>query len=175
MSIKIKDSIIRFQRRNKQSAVDIFGGGCQKCGYNKCIDALEFHHLDKLKKEFTPSYVINSCSLKNAMKELSKCVLLCANCHRESHSNNIDLTYVSIEKDFISKECKYCHTFFMTKTYDQVYCSVACRGKESRKVVRPSKTELKSLIKKHNWVNLGKMFGVSDNAVRKWAKKYELL
>lgn len=30
-------------------------------------------------------------------------------------------------------------------------------------------------IDAHSWVKLGRMFGVSDNAVRKWAKGYELL
>jgi hypothetical protein len=45
----------------------------------------------------------------------------------------------------------------------------------TRKVARPDKEELRRLIDLHkNWTSLGKMFGVSDNAVRKWARYYEL-
>ena len=41
-----------------------------------------------------------------------------------------------------------------------------------RKVERPTKEELKDLIKTNTFVSLGKRFGVSDNAVRKWCKSY---
>lgn len=45
-----------------------------------------------------------------------------------------------------------------------------------RKVERPSKEELKELIDIHNnFVYIGSLFGVSDNAVRKWARRYELM
>lgn len=45
---------------------------------------------------------------------------------------------------------------------------------ESRKVMRPSKEELSALIKSTPWTSIGKMFGVTDNAVRKWARCYGL-
>lgn len=41
-----------------------------------------------------------------------------------------------------------------------------------RKVDRPSKEELQHLIKTCPMTKIGKMFGVSDNAVRKWARRY---
>jgi Zn finger protein HypA/HybF involved in hydrogenase expression len=44
-----------------------------------------------------------------------------------------------------------------------------------RKVNWPSKEELKVLIENNSFVKIGEMYGVSDNAVRKWAKKYELI
>jgi 5-methylcytosine-specific restriction endonuclease McrA len=44
-----------------------------------------------------------------------------------------------------------------------------------RKVVRPSKEELKILLDSDTFVAIGKKFGVSDNAVRKWAKRYKLM
>lgn len=46
---------------------------------------------------------------------------------------------------------------------------------EIRKVDRPTKEELEDLLSKNSYVSLGKRFGVSDNAVRKWAKKYGIL
>lgn len=45
----------------------------------------------------------------------------------------------------------------------------------SRKVERPTSAELKKLIQTTSFVAIGKIYGVSDNAVRKWAKSYELL
>lgn len=61
-----------------------FGGCCSFCGYNKCREALEFHHLDPSKKEINPSKVF-SRSYERIIQELNKCILLCANCHRELH------------------------------------------------------------------------------------------
>lgn len=45
---------------------------------------------------------------------------------------------------------------------------------DTRKVNRPTKDELKKLISEHPWTKIGKMFGVSDNAIRKWAKRYNI-
>lgn len=52
---------------------------------------------------------------------------------------------------------------------------VDCNGKQNRKTDRPSKEELKILIMNNTWISIGEKFGVSDNAVRKWAKKYNLI
>lgn len=38
----------------------------------------------------------------------------------------------------------------------------------------PSKEELEKLIYSKSFLAIGKMFGVSDNAVRKWCRKYNL-
>lgn len=44
-----------------------------------------------------------------------------------------------------------------------------------RKTVRPTSEELLSMINGMSWRAIGKKYGVSDNAVRKWAKYYGLL
>jgi len=67
-------------------AVEHKGGKCQMCGYDRCIDALEFHHNDLSEKKFGISAKGYTRSWKEVMKELDKCVMLCANCHRELHS-----------------------------------------------------------------------------------------
>lgn len=65
------------------------GGKCERCGYNTTQKALEFHHLDPSKKDFTIS---NACfKLENAINESKKCILLCANCHRELHAGIWDI------------------------------------------------------------------------------------
>ena len=45
----------------------------------------------------------------------------------------------------------------------------------TRKVIRPSKEELQDMLRKETFVAIGKKYKVSDNAVRKWAKKYDLI
>ena len=71
----------------------LLGGKCQICGYNKCLDALHFHHKDPSQKRFLISNSIFS-RLKQKYKEqdiieeVKNCNLLCANCHHEIHSKN---------------------------------------------------------------------------------------
>lgn len=49
-----------------------------------------------------------------------------------------------------------------------------CAAKQRRTVERPSKEELKGLVRNISMVKIGEMYGVSDNAIRKWLKNYNL-
>lgn len=69
----------------KKQAVKLLGGKCSICGYNKCIDALEFHHKNPNEKEFKIGSG-NTMSWKEYRNEVSKCMLVCSNCHKEIHS-----------------------------------------------------------------------------------------
>jgi len=59
--------------------------GCAICGYNGCNAALEFHHVNQKDKKFNLSMNCKGKSNKDISEEVNKCVLLCANCHREIH------------------------------------------------------------------------------------------
>jgi hypothetical protein len=72
------------RKEKKLWLMSLLGGKCSKCGYNKCEAALEFHHIGK-DKEGDISHIIKDGSRQKALKEIKKCVLLCANCHREAH------------------------------------------------------------------------------------------
>jgi len=70
----------------KKQLVDSKGGCCEICGYKKNYSALQFHHLDPSKKDHN----LDSRKLSNAtwewcLEEATKCKLLCANCHAETH------------------------------------------------------------------------------------------
>ena len=80
----------RASRNNKRNELQLkrnarykLSKGCTRCGYNRCASALEWHHPsdDKL---FDPSATVIR-SWDAYLTETSKCVLLCANCHREEH------------------------------------------------------------------------------------------
>ena len=77
-----------YKRRKKirQMAVDYKGGRCEVCSYNRCIDALEFHHKNSSAKDFSISEKGYTRSWSKVKEELNKCMLLCANCHREFHA-----------------------------------------------------------------------------------------
>lgn len=81
----------RFRRR--QEYKNILGCKCQICGYNRCMDALHFHHKDPSQKRFEiPDALFGrqqgKFSEKEIVEEIQKCILLCANCHHEIHSKN---------------------------------------------------------------------------------------
>ena len=75
----------------KIQAVKDKGGKCENCGYSKNLAALEFHHTNPSEKNFQIDLrVFSNLSDERLENELSKCVLLCANCHREVHNSNMD-------------------------------------------------------------------------------------
>ena len=73
------------RRSMKLQAIKLLGGKCYKCGYDKCIDALEFHHENPNEKEFKLGSG-NTMSWQQYKQEALKCVLVCSNCHKEIHS-----------------------------------------------------------------------------------------
>jgi len=74
------------ERDGKKQAVEYMGGCCSVCEYERCIWALEFHHLDPAKKSKTYNRRFTSWSFDRQKKELKNCIIVCANCHREIHS-----------------------------------------------------------------------------------------
>lgn len=56
--------------------------GCKNCGYDSHPSVLDFHHKDKEKKSFNISRGIHNNSIEVIEKEMEKCDVLCANCHR---------------------------------------------------------------------------------------------
>lgn len=94
----------------------------------------------------------------------------------ESVKNALD-NIISSEKQFDSVGI-----FLSKKTYKKVdrdengLTEKMINGfiKQRKVKNRPSKEELKTLIKEKSMVKIGKMYGVSDNSVRKWCKKYNL-
>jgi len=62
--------------------------GCAICGYNKCVDCLEFHHVEPKYKRFNVRK--STITRKGLVDELAKCILLCPNCHKEIHFKEVE-------------------------------------------------------------------------------------
>ena len=104
-----KDAVIDKRRRNKIKLVEYKGGKCEICGYDKCIDALEFHHLDPEEKEYGLSNG-NTSSFEKMKSEADKCILVCANCHRELHAKQREEVRKEKEEKLLSRANEFYQT-----------------------------------------------------------------
>ena len=86
------------RKKIRQRAIDYLGGQCSQCSYDRCGEALEFHHLESSEKDFGISNQGYTRSWKRVEEELKKCMLLCANCHREVHASLQLLRETAVEK-----------------------------------------------------------------------------
>ena len=94
------EAVESWRKRQKKALVEYKGGKCQCCGYSKCIEALEFHHLDPNIKSFTISG--KSKSFNSLKSEVDKCILVCSNCHKEIHAGLINIDTIINQKVEVS-------------------------------------------------------------------------
>lgn len=156
---------------------------CTKCGISEWLGKKISLHLDH----------INGISSDNRLENLR---LLCPNCHSQTatycrkkcaagdsnpeHStskvdSSCQLGYQRIKINLCQKCGVICNS-------SNKFCSAVCyqtdrKGKEkpnTRKVLRPSKEILEQEILTHSFLALGRKYGVSDNAIRKWCKIYNI-
>lgn len=177
------DYVKKNRTKRKEEMLYVMGGSCQICGYDKCNSALEFHHINMEDKEMAFNMAKNY-SWETISEELKKCILVCANCHREIHAGMITTPLTSSFDEEKAAEitgkveqlkhhnyyCKYCGAI-VSKGND---CCPNCAAALRRKVERPSREELKTAIRKLPFVQIAKQYLVSDNAVRKWCKAMNL-
>jgi hypothetical protein len=75
---------------NKIKAVEYLGGECKHCGLRTThLSVYDFHHLDMTDKESDPGSLLHY-SWERIEKEIKKCILLCANCHRIEHEKDFN-------------------------------------------------------------------------------------
>ena len=85
---------IKQGQRKTRDYIQSFKKECVRCGYNKCIEALDFHHRNPQEKDGMLSRYsrrVFSPAVKLLIdQEILKCDILCANCHREEHAKERD-------------------------------------------------------------------------------------
>jgi len=88
-------SYIRQRKRGtkrKLKLIELKGGGCEICGYNKNLAVLTFHHVDPKTKLFNLELRnIANYKWEKILTESKGCKLLCHNCHHEIHHPEFDL------------------------------------------------------------------------------------
>ena len=84
-------AVSKRRRAIKALAIEYKGGKCQICGYKKYQGALDLHHINPNQKEFNISQKGHSRSWDRVRKEIDKCMLVCANCHREVEAGIISV------------------------------------------------------------------------------------
>lgn len=148
MSRRNSKDVLNFIKRRKADLASIFGGKCCLCGFNTFQEALEFHHVDPKNKEFQLfSKGHMTKSLEKQIREIKKCILVCANCHRGIHAGHLSVPdnwesyfnqdvadqlqknlYNKRHKLTIQKTCPCCGKSFTVpkKMKDQKFCSTEC-------------------------------------------------
>lgn len=80
--------------RARKTAVCYLGGKCNSCGWSGDISGFDFHHKNRDKDFDLTGINIASKKWSETQKELDKCELLCALCHRLEHSNYADKLFL---------------------------------------------------------------------------------
>lgn len=125
-----------------------FGNACQRCGYNKCIRALHFHHIDSThKKDFSGTR--GGANPQEVQQNPDRFLLLCANCHIEEHD-------AQDKAKATMNVCRFCNREFRTKPYLALqgkgnYCSKACVDKH-----REEQAQSPEYILNRFWKNVSK-------------------
>jgi hypothetical protein len=86
--------------RAKKTAVEYLGGECNRCGWSGNLSVFDFHHKNPKLKDFGPSSdELANKSWSLVKKELDKCELLCANCHRLEHNDYHNEKFLKIANE----------------------------------------------------------------------------
>lgn len=94
----------RYQEKKEEIGILKTKLKCAKCGYDKCPSALEFHHINPDEKDATISRMLtNRSNLNDVQKEISKCIVLCSNCHHEFHYLEHNIKNFTLE-NFLNEE-----------------------------------------------------------------------
>lgn len=172
--------VINFVKNRKQNLISVFNGKCCLCGFDAFPEALDFHHVNPEEKEFPLSSNVMK-ALDKQLNEARKCILVCANCHRGIHAGYLQIP--SNYKDFFNEEkandlllqneeikhgkkhyCIDCGKIISAQAQRCVECEQLSR----RISIRPSREELKVLIRNKPFTQIARQYNVSDNAIRKW-------
>lgn len=94
---------------------------------------------------------------------------------QNNDSDNLNIvtpsSHAKLHHHAIIRKCEVCGK----DTKNVHYCSRACMLIGRRKVVWPTKEALSKDIQSMSFLAIGRKYGVSDNAIRKWAKKYKIM
>jgi hypothetical protein len=131
------------RRALKQRMVDYKGGCCEICGYDRCLRALDFHHIDPGTKRFTLAHGHNR-RWEDVRRELEKCALVCSNCHLEFDTGAARTTRRRTSDPTGDSKCEGCGKRFQYKRpgTTRTRCASCCASRSSPEARRELKRRL---------------------------------
>lgn len=145
--------ITAYKLKNKLLKEGLKKNICERCGISEWQGSplnIQLHHIDG-----NPD--------NNSLENLQ---MLCPNCHSQTDS------YCGNKKEKQKYYCPDCGKEINKTSTRCVSCALKARGATK---VTLSKEELQNLLDEgYNKVQISKMFGVTEAAIRKWIKKFQL-
>ena len=179
-----------YRRRRKENLIKVCGNRCALCGYDKLPAGLEFHHIDPTQKSYGIASKGTCHAIDKDLEEVKKCILICANCHREVHSDLYSQEYLISKQIFDNEFAQELLNKQPVQGGKKNYCidcgkeiqlkSTRCVECEKKTRVIPleempvTRDELKTLIRTLPFTQIAEKYYVSDNAIRKWCDKFNL-
>ena len=162
--------------KRKMELIHLKGGCCTVCGYKDNVAALDFHHEDPNEKEMRLDLrSLSNRKWETLLEEANKCILLCANHHREFH--NPDKSFEKVEelvkyygKTIISVREKTINTCDDCGIKVNFY-SKRCKPCDTKNKQNPLKPNLEVLLleaKDNGYAWCGRKYGVSRKAIKRW-------
>lgn len=164
---KQSDAVIRWRQNAKRKLIAGFGGHCGICGYSKSEWAFAFHHLDPGEKEFSLAQRGMPRSWKKMIDEIAKCVMLCHNCHTEVHHGvtAVPDEIMRFDEELTGEPMRMRRKAVRKQKPGDRHAS---RPWAEKVPDRPRGKSLRTMVLNTSRVAVGKRFGVSETAVRKW-------
>jgi hypothetical protein len=155
--------------------VNLRGGKCEKCGYSKNLAAFDFHHIDPKNKNFQLDVrKLSNSKMEYILNEFNKCLVLCSNCHRELHNEDMDINFLKCKvKDFKNSlqirpvkkpKCIDCE---IDINYGYKRCK-PCNYKYKTNPNKPEIDVLKDLLKIKTKTEIAIIFNVSRRTINRW-------
>lgn len=175
-------AVKNWRQNTKRRMVQAMGGKCAICGYSRCHEGLQFHHLDPSEKDFSLGGVRASPkSWSCIVAELKKCVMLCSRCHTEVHvgveavpaaAPRFDTRWEDYRSlEVVSRperKCAVCE-HPITSRDSEKYCSARCASRARRRVEWDD-IDLHGMLQTMSRCEVARRIGVSETAVRKRLK-----
>jgi hypothetical protein len=170
------ESVQKWRNETKKRAIEVLGGQCCICGYRRCYGGLHFHHADPKTKTTTIASMLKTPTARERIgEELSKCVLICGNCHAENHAGLTEIPFDAKRctvEEFLKvwerdQEEYFCEVCGLERARSSTrFCSMRCAGKVRMKIAWES-IDLKHKISYMTIQEIADELGVGSTAIRK--------
>ncbi len=127
----------------------------------------------KIGRELYPQEVVHHIDRNRSNNDPDNLLVFATKADHTSfhHGKSYQLTDEGVA--YVPNKGNYCIDCGIAISNGALRCK-QCKDKYQREVQRPSREELKNLIRNQPFTQIGKAFNVSDNAIRKWCKAYGL-